>query len=138
MTERLSLVLGSDEPDRLHAAAQLVAGAAAAGVETDVLLVHSGLAAFLSSAVDAPVPAVAGVGGGPGDLVTRRLADPDVPRWAEVLREAREIGVVHVHACKSSLALLDASLDDLDPMVDDAVSVATFMARYDGAHAMYV
>jgi peroxiredoxin family protein len=136
MGDRLALVLGTDAPDRLHAAAQLVAGAATAGLETHVILVNSGLAAFTRGAVDA-TPAVPR-GDAPGVRVARRLADPDVPRWSEVMRQAKEIGDVHVHACASSLALLEAELADFDPMVDDVLGMAAFLEAYDGAHAMYV
>jgi peroxiredoxin family protein len=136
MGQRLTLVLGSDAPDRLHSAAQLVAGAATAGLETHVFLVHAGLAAFARSAVDQPVPVP--VGNAPAERVARRLADPEVPGWAEVMREAKEIGDVHVHACASSLLLLGLALEDLDPMVDDAMGMATFIELYDGSRAMYV
>lgn len=136
MGERLSLVLASDASDRLHAAAQFVAGAAAAGVETHVFLVHAGLAAFQRSAIDVPVPVP--VGSTPHDVLARRLADPDVPSWAEVIREAKEIGDVRVHGCAASMSLLGLELDDLDPMVDDVMPMATFIEAYDGAHAMYV
>ncbi len=136
MGERLTVVLSSGAPDRLHAAASLVAGAAAVGLETHVLLVHAGLAAFDREAVAMPMTVVPG--DGPAAVVCRRLAEPDVPAWSEVLREAKEIGEVHVHACSSSLRLLGMQLEQLDPMVDDVLGVAAFLQLYDGARAMYV
>lgn len=136
MGDRLALVLGSDSADRLHSAAQLVAGSATAGLETHVFLVNAGLAAFARSAIDVPVPVP--VGNAPAEQIARRLADPEVPGWAEVMRQAKEIGDVHVHACASSLVLLGLTLADLDPMVDDALGMATFIEMYDGSRAMYV
>lgn len=136
MGERLALVLGSDAPDRLHSAAQFVAGAATAGLETHVFLVNSGLAAFTRVAVERPAPVP--VGNAPAERIARRLADPDVPGWAEVMRQAKEIGDVRVHACSSSMPLLGLRLEDLDPMVDDIMGMTTFIALYGGSHAMYV
>ena len=53
--------------------------------------------------------------------------------WSEMLREAKEIGDVSIHACSLSMDLLKISPDDLDPLVDDVRGVAAFLAAAGGA-----
>jgi len=44
---------------------------------------------------------------------------PDVlARWAETLRQAKDLGVVDIQACSLSMDLLHLEATDLDPLVD--------------------
>jgi peroxiredoxin family protein len=122
MNERLGVVLFSGTADRLMAAAELISGAAAAGERADVLLMKWGLRAFRRGDTDRQAPAdPAYRGSGPAGAVQ------DDPGWAEVIREAKEIGEVWVHACAGDLAAQGLELDDLDPMVDDVLGSASFL-----------
>lgn len=137
MAERIGVVLFSGTADRLLAAAELVSGAAAAGERADVLLMQWGLRAFRRDGACTPPPIDPAYNGDCAAL-QRRLADPDAPSWVEVLREAKEIGEVWVHACAGDLAADGLELDDLDPMVDDVMGSASFLDRTTAARLIFV
>ncbi len=137
MGERLALVLFSGTADRLMAAAELISGAAAAGERADVLLMQWGLRAFRRAGAMVPAPVDPAYGDEALHLQAR-MSDTGEPSWVEVLREAREIGEVWVHACTSDLTAEGLCLNDLDPLVDDALGSAAFLERTAGARLIFV
>ena len=54
------------------------------------------------------------------------------PPWIELVRQAKDLGDVHVHACADSMEMFGIDQDDLDPVVDGVWGVASFFAEADG------
>jgi peroxiredoxin family protein len=52
--------------------------------------------------------------------------------WSEILRQAKSIGDVGIHACSLSMEMFGITVDDLDPLVDDQTGVASFFIEVDG------
>jgi peroxiredoxin family protein len=52
--------------------------------------------------------------------------------WSEILRQAKDIGEVHIHACSLSMEMFDLSIDELDPLVEDQEGVAGFFMDVEG------
>lgn len=127
--EPLSLVLASGTDDRLAGAAVLVVGAAAMGRPVEILLQFWALDAFRADRItkDHGLSPEAG----PDE---RALWEQHAgAHWSDLLRQAREIGEVSIHACSLSMDLLRIEQEDLDPLVDDVRGVAAFMAAAGGA-----
>lgn len=127
--ETLSLVLASGTDDRLTGASVLVVGAAAMGRPVEVLLQYWALDAFRADRItkDHGLSAEAGEEGR-----ARWERFPGL-HWSEMLRQAKEIGDVSIHACSLSMDLLGIGPEDLDPLVDDVRGVAAFLGSADGA-----
>jgi len=127
MTTPLSIVLFSGTEDKLHAAATLVAGAAAMGRPVNLLLQYWALEAFRSDRIDSGGRIESG-----GRLAFE--AEPGSPTgsaalpWVDTFRMAKELGEVTIRACSGSLDYLHLDVANLDPMVDGAAGVALFMA----------
>ena len=121
----LSLILFSGTDDRLGAAAILATGAAAMGRPVNLFLQYWALDAFRKSRIasDHGVAAEAGASG--AAMVKKDQAGER--HWSEMLRQAKDIGDVHIHACALSMDLFGITKDDLDPLVDDVEGVAAFM-----------
>jgi peroxiredoxin family protein len=126
--DTLSLVLFSGTDDRLHAAAVLTAGAAAMGRKVNVFLQYWALDAFRADRItkDHGVAPEAGPEG--ADIVSRHATQ----HWSEVLRQAKGIGEVGIHACALSMEMFEITKADLDPLVDDVEGVAAFMLEATG------
>ena len=123
----LSLVLFSGTDDRLGAAAILATGAAAMGRPVNLFLQYWALDAFRKDRVTAD-HGVAAKAGEAGAAMVRR--DQVGPRhWSELLRQAKDIGDVRIHACALSMELFGLTAGDLDPLVDDVEGVAAFMSE---------
>ena len=121
MTSPLSIVLFSGTDDRLHAAATLVAGAAAMGRPVNLLLQFWALEAFRADRIGrAPRLAL--------EADQEASRDPAALPWVDTFRMARELGEVSIRACSGSLDYLHLDVTQLDPMVDGAAGIAAFMA----------
>lgn len=120
----LSLVLASGTDDRLAGAAVLVVGAAAMGRPVEILLQFWALDAFRADRITKDH------GLSPEARPEERALweQHEGAHWSELLRQAREIGDVSIHACSLSMDMLHIEPDDLDPLVDDVRGVAAFMA----------
>ena len=124
----LSLVLFSGTDDKLNAAAVLVAGAAAMGRKVNVFVQYWALDAFRADRVTKD-HGVAPEGGPEGSLLLQRHGGQ---HWSEILRQAKDVGAVGIHACSLSMEMFGLTVEDLDPLVDDQEGVASFFMDVDG------
>ena len=134
MSDNLSLVLFSGTDDKLHAAATIVAGAAAMGRPVDILLQFWALDAFRTDRIDLdhglafeakpPKP-------------DRKPAAGALP-WAETFRQAKELGEVRIRACSASMSYLGIDPSELDPLVDDVCGIATFFLTADSGQMVFI
>lgn len=119
----LSLIVFSGTDDKLTAAAVLAVGAAAMGKPVNLFLQYYAVDAFRASRIrsdhglapEATVRQTPMVRAHPGQ------------HWSELLRQAKELGDVKIHACALSTEMFGIDKEDLDPLVDDIEGVAAFM-----------
>jgi peroxiredoxin family protein len=128
MDETLSVVLFSGTDDRLTAGAVLVAGAAAMGRKVNVFLQYWALDAFRADRIHKDHGAAPEAGSEGAALMQRHGGQ----HWSEILRQAKDVGDVGIHACSLSMEMFDLRLDELDPLVDDQEGVASFFMEVDG------
>ncbi|MGZ8606450.1 MAG: DsrE/DsrF/DrsH-like family protein [Actinomycetota bacterium] len=124
----LSLVLFSGTDDKLNAAAVLTAGAAAMGRKVNVFLQYWALDAFRSDRIHKE-RGVAPEAGAEGLEAFQRHGSS---HWSEIVRQAKDIGEVGIHACSLSMEMFGLTMGDLDPLVDDQEGVASFFMDVDG------
>ncbi len=125
MSEPLNLVLFSGTADKLHAAATLVAGAAAMEQPVNILLQYWALDAFRTARADDML-------GLAWDAISEGTSRPvhgskAIP-WMETFRMAKELGEVQILACTGSLDVLGIDRSELDPIVDSEAGIAVFLA----------
>jgi peroxiredoxin family protein len=124
----LSLVLFSGTDDKLNAAAVLAVGAAAMGRKVNVFLQYWALDAFRADRIhkDHGVAPEAGPEG------LEAMGRHGGQHWSEILRQAKDVGDVGIHACSLSMEMFGLQVEDLDPLVDDQKGVASFFEDVDG------
>lgn len=137
MSESLSLVLCSGTDDKLESAAIMAAGAAALGKQVNILLQFWALDAFRTDRIGAdhgllPEAGEAGV------TAVREHTPNGRLEWAETLRQAKELGEVEITACTNSLELLGIEAMDLDPVVDGAGGIATFLLKAEDGPIVFI
>ena len=121
----LSLILFSGTDDKLGAAAILATGAAAMGRPVNLFLQYWALDAFRAAKIGADHGVASEAGASGASLVKKDQTGER--HWSELLRQAKDIGDVKIHACALSMELFGITKDDLDPLVDDIEGVAAFM-----------
>ena len=135
MSDTLSIVLFSGTEDKLHAAGTLAVGAAAMDRPVNILLMYWALDAFRADRIDNDH-------GLAYDASRPRWNEPvdhvgEIP-WLETFRMAKELGDVTIRACSGSLATLGPDANAMDPLVDDAGGIATFLAAADGGQILFI
>jgi peroxiredoxin family protein len=120
----LSLVLFSGTDDKLSAAAVMTVGAAAMGRPVNVFLQYYAVDAFRSDRI------AADHGFAPEATAAQRTVVAAHPgqHWSALLRQAKDLGDVSIHACALSMEMFGLEKADLDPLVDDVEGVASFMS----------
>ena len=130
--ESLSIVLFSGTDDRLSAAAILIVGAAAMDRRVDILLQYWALDAFRKQGIRKPRGASSEAGLEGWEVLQRSAEELGTTHWSDVLRQAKDIGGVQIHACSQSMDIFKLGMEDLDPMVDGVQGVAAFWAAATG------
>ncbi len=135
MNDPISLVLFSGTDDKLHAAATIVAGAAALDRPVNVLVQFWALDAFRTDHIDLD-HGLAFEAVRPGRVPLPSSADA-LP-WAETLRQAKKLGEVSIRACSASMEYLGIERAQLDPMVDDVCGIASFFLDADTGPVVFI
>jgi len=137
MSEKLAMILESGTTDKLMAASILAAGAAAMGKEVTVFLTFGGLNAFRKGAENAPMVMPDEFAGMEAQMAQIMQAK-QVPHWLKNFKDAKEIGEVHLYACGATMDMFDLKREDLEPLVEEVVGVATFIQKSEGAQTVFI
>jgi len=137
MDEPLNLVLFSGTDDKLHAAAVLTAGAAALGRKVNVFLQYWALDAFRKARIQRD-HGLAPEAGPEGRVHVDDLRRAGQVGWADVLREAKDLGEVDIEACSLSMDLLGINESDLDPLVDGVEGVTAFYLNAGAGQMVFI
>jgi peroxiredoxin family protein len=127
----------SDGYDRLYQVASLALTAAHMERPVTVVFFFWALHAYVSGRMDDPVftaeskPTASETG--------RRITTGNNPPPSEMLRLARETGMVKVYACSASVQYTGLDLAEADSAVDEVVGLATILRlTLDGPNLIYI
>ncbi len=130
--DKMAIILFSGTVDKLMAASILASGGVAMGLDVDIFLTTWGLQAFrkgaaatnmkISKDFEEFAPAMAAA-----------MQAKHVPSWLDTLKQAKELGTIHVYACGMTMELFDMQKDDLDDIVEEVAGVAGFISEAQNA-----
>ncbi len=66
------------------------------------------------------------------------MAKMNSPSWYDMLKQAKELGDVKIMVCSMTMEALGYAKDDTDPIVDDIVGAATFLAEMSDYEVIFV
>ena len=135
--EPINLVLFSGTDDKLQAAAVLAAGAAALGKPVNVFLQYWALDAFRRDRIGRDHGLVPEAGS-EGQAHVAALRTAGQATWADILRQAQDLGGVDIQACSLSMDLLDIAEPDLDPLVDGVEGVTAFYLNAGAGQVVFI
>ncbi|MFP3290770.1 MAG: DsrE/DsrF/DrsH-like family protein [Nitrososphaeria archaeon] len=127
MSDRLAIVVFSGTVDRLLAAAIIASGGVALGMDVELFLTFWGLNAFRKDSVNSNTRFSKDYED-MAPLMMEVMKNKNVPSWFEMLKKAKEVGNVKVHACAMTYDLLDMKKEDLADVVDDVIGVGEFIS----------
>ena len=126
MPNKMSIVVFSGTVDKLYPVAIMTSGAVAMGTNVELFLTFYGLDAFRkgepqkNQKMDVNYAELA-------PMLAKLMKEKNVPSWYDMLKQAKEMGNVKVHACAMTLDLMGMKKEHLDPIVDDVVGAAEFV-----------
>jgi peroxiredoxin family protein len=126
MPNKMSIVVFSGTVDKLYPVAIMTSGAVAMGTNVELFLTFYGLDAFRkgepqrNQKMDVNYADLA-------PMLAKLMKEKNVPSWYDMLKQAKEMGNVKVHACAMTLDLMGMKKEHLDPIVDDVVGAAEFV-----------
>ncbi len=127
MSDKLAIVVFSGTVDRLLPAAIIASGGVAMGMDVELFLTFWGLNAFRKDSVNSNTRFSKDYED-MAPLMMQVMKNKNVPSWFEMLKRAKEIGNVKVHACAMTYDLLDMKKEDLADIVDDVIGVGEFIS----------
>lgn len=130
--EKMSIICFSGTVDKLMAVSTLATGGAAMGKDVDIFVTFWGLNAFRKDQVRSNTRISADFAEFQEPMMQAMQAK-NVPNWIDILYQAQEIGNVRVRACSQTMELFGWTMDDLDPIVEEATGVAVFVDETTGA-----
>ncbi|HEY5604922.1 MAG TPA: DsrE/DsrF/DrsH-like family protein [Thermoplasmata archaeon] len=128
MANRISMVVFSGTVDKLYPVAIMASGAVAMGMDVDIFATFYGLDAFrkgqpqANQKMDMNYAELA-------PMLGQMMREKNVPSWYDMLRQAKEMGNVRIHACSMTLDLMGMTKEHLDPIIDDVVGVGEFVSQ---------
>jgi peroxiredoxin family protein len=127
MSDKLAIVVFSGTVDRLLPAAIIASGGVAMGMDVELFLTFWGLNAFRKDSVNSNTRFSKDYED-MAPMMVQLMKDKNVPSWFDMLKRAKEIGNVKVHACAMTYDLLGMKKDDLADIVDDVIGVGEFIS----------
>jgi peroxiredoxin family protein len=62
-----------------------------------------------------------------GEAMMKMMQAKNVPSWYDILKQAKSVGNVKIHACSMTMDLMGMTKEHLDDIVDDVVGVGSFI-----------
>jgi peroxiredoxin family protein len=131
----LNIVLFSGTADKLHAAATLAAGAAAMDRPVNILLQYWALDAFRLERLEKSHGLA---WDSTAEGTTRPVNGTRSIPWLDTFRMAKELGSITINACSGSLDTLGIEVTELDPIVDAAGGIATFLLAAEDGQIVFI
>ena len=125
MVDKASIVLASGTVDKLMAGSIIVSGAVANAMEVNVFVTFWALMEMRKNAGENTKLGVEGKG--MEKQLFSIMKEKKVPSWKDTLKQAMEVGDVHVYGCAMFADLMGIGKDDLDPMIEEVIGVSQFV-----------
>jgi peroxiredoxin family protein len=134
---KLAIALFSGTVDKLMAVGTLASAAATLGTEVEIFATFWGLNAFRKDAVKTNMKFSKDFEEMAGPMM-QLMQQKHVPTWYDMLKQAKEMGHIKIHACTMTYGLLGMKMEDLDPIVDDTIGAVSFLELAKDATTLFI
>jgi peroxiredoxin family protein len=128
---KLSIVLASDEFERLQAASMMASVASVSGIDVNVFVTMGAMACFVKERIERKDFIKVGE-------VGRAVLSKKAPLYFDLLAQGRMMGSMKMYACSLALDLIEKKMDQLVPIFDEVVGVSTFLGVAEGGQVLFV
>lgn len=136
MSDTMSLVLFSGTDDKLMAASIIASGGVANNMDVNIFVTFWGLTKTVKN--NQAQPSLSPEGAQMKDQVFALLKKNNIPDWLTMLKNAKEVGTIHVYGCAMFGEMMGIKKEDLDPIVDDIIGVNEFVTMSKDSMTMFI
>jgi peroxiredoxin family protein len=129
-TPKLSIVMLSEDLEKLHAAALMGSVASMSGMTVNLFVTMNALEAFRKDVIDGQKFATGTIG---GELIAKK-----VPLFYDLIKEGKDMGDLHLYGCAMAMDLMEWKQEDLIPEFDDIIGVTAFFGMAEGGQILTV
>jgi len=122
----LSMIVFSGTVDKLYPVGILASGAVAMGMDVEIFITFWGLNAFRKDQIKQNTK-ISKDFEEMGEAMMKMMQAKNVPSWYDILKQAKSVGNVKIHACSMTMDLMGMTKEHLDDIVDDVVGVGSFI-----------
>jgi len=126
MAEKMSIIVFSGTVDKLYPVGILASGAVAMGMDVEIFITFWGLNAFRKDQIKQNTK-ISKDFEEMGEAMMKMMQAKNVPSWYDILKQAKTVGNVKIHACSMTMDLMGMTKEHLDDIVDDVVGVGSFI-----------
>jgi len=123
---KISIIISSDRLDKLYPATILASTAAAMDWEAELFFTFWGLFALKKGYEPKNVSKDYSQY---EEAILDSVESGNLPRWRDLLNNARETGKVRIYACSTTLNTFGIRREDLEEFVDGVIGAATFLPK---------
>ncbi len=135
MTRGLGIVLYSGRADSLILAGVLAQTAANYDMPVKIFITSFSTPYFMKDKPELRVPDAFKDFAG---KMMEGMAKMGAPSWYDMLKNAKELGDVKIMVCSMTMEAMGYSKEQVDPIVDDIVGAATFLAEMGDYQVIFV
>ena len=126
MADKMCITVATGSIDRLTGMAVLVSAAVSMEMEVEIFLQLWGVHAFKKDVMEKNMHLSEFKE--MGEQVAARLQELKLPMWYDLLKQAKELGKVKIHACSLACNIWNVKLEDLE-MVDDIIGAGEWVDK---------
>ncbi len=126
MADKMCVTVMSGSVDRLVGLAILVSGAVAMDMDVELFLQLWGVHAFKKDVISKNMNL--SEFSEMSEAVAKRLNELKLPKWFELLKQAKEAGNVKIYMCSTAAKVWNVTLDDLE-MVDEIIGAGEWIEK---------
>ncbi len=128
MSEKLAVIIASEEYEKSHVAAMIASVAAVSGVEVSIFVTMNAVYNFLKVNVEKK--------NFDGGKIYEQIKEKKAAMFYEMFDQAKMLGGLKIYVCSMVMDLLKIEQEDLIDIVDDNLGLAAFLGIMEGAETI--
>lgn len=127
-TQKLAIIIASEEYEKSHVASMIASVAAVSGVEVSIFITMNAVFNFLKENVEKK--------NFTGGKIYDKIKEKKAGMFYEMLDQAKMLGGIKIYVCSMVMDMLEIGKDDLIDIVDDNLGLAAFLGIMEGAETI--
>ncbi len=127
-TQKLAIIIASEEYEKSHVASMIASVAAVSGVEVSMFITMNAVFNYLRKNVEKK--------NFTGGKLYDKIKEKKAAMFYEMLEQAKMLGGIKVYVCSMVMDILEIGKDDLIDIVDDNLGLAAFLGIMEGAETI--